>query len=166
MSRSIGVVVSLVVGALLVAGGALGSKVIAQEATPTASGELITIVLVEHNEHDTNVDVGEPGPSAGDLRVWGPNPLFDADNATDSGATTQGSCVALNAASDCLAQETVVFADGSTLEIQGVQLGGGQPSMRTIVAGSGQFLGAVGTVSVAPTEDEAVWSKTFEFSLR
>jgi hypothetical protein len=158
--------VSFALGALLLAGGALVPGVIAQEATPVASAGLTTIVLVEQNEHDTNVDLGEPGPSAGDLRVWGPNPLFDAENAVDTGATTQGSCVTINAANDCLAQETVLFADGSTLEIQGIQLGGGQPSTRTIVAGSGEFLGAVGTVSVAPTEDEAVWSKTFEFSLR
>lgn len=107
----------------------------------------------------------ESAAAVGDLRVWGPNALYDEENATDTGATTQGTCVALNAAFDCLADETIVLADGSTLEIQGIQLGGGVPSARTIVGGSGQYLGAVGTVAVTPTEDLALWTKTIVISL-
>ncbi len=57
--------------------------------------------------------------------MWGPNPHFEAANASDSKSTTQVPCVALNAANDCPADESVVFPDGSTLEIQGVQRGGG-----------------------------------------
>ena len=166
MSRVTGIFASVALGAALMVGVALAPRVIAQEATPEARGDLIAIVLVEHNEHDTMIDLGKPGPSTGDIRVWGPNPLFDADNVANTGATTQGSCVAMNDGGDCLAQETVVFPDGSTLEIQGIQLGGGQPSTRTIVSGSGAYLGAVGTLTVAPTEDETVWTKTFEYSLR
>jgi hypothetical protein len=55
--------------------------------------------------------------------------------------------------------ETIVFPDGSTLEIQGVQPGKPVPSMRTIVGGSGQYLGATGTIAVSPTEDLTVWTK-------
>lgn len=117
MARSHGVFVSGAPGGLLIAGDAVGARVLAQEAAPDAAA-LTTIVLTERNEHETNGDLGDPGPSAGDLRVWGPNPLFDAGNVEDTGATTQGSCVALNAANDCLAQDTVVFTGGSTLEMQ------------------------------------------------
>lgn len=64
--------------------------VIAQEATPAASSGYgsTTMVLIEHNERETKLDLGEPGPSAGDLLVWGPNPLYDEANASDTGATS------------------------------------------------------------------------------
>ncbi len=153
---------------VLIAAGIWTARAVAHDATPSASPGAAgtTLLLVEHNDNETNVDLGNPGPSAGDLRVWGPNLLYDAANASDSGATTQGTCLALNAANDCLADETVVFPDGSTLEIQGVQRGGGAPSTRTIVGGSGRYLGATGTLAVAPTEDETVWAKTFEIGER
>ena len=103
---------------------------------------------------------GDDGPSAGDIRVWGPNPLFDETNTTDTGAVTQGSCIGINVNFDCLVNETMIFPDGSTLEIQGLQPGGSVPSVRTIVGGSGQYLGATGTVAVAPSDDQALWTKT------
>ncbi len=148
---------------VLIAGGAWAARAIAQDATPVAGpgAGATTLILVEHNDNETIVDLGEPGPSAGDMLVWGPNPLYDAANAIDTGATTQGTCVTLHAANACLAHETVIFPDGSTLEIQGVERGGGEPSARTIIAGSGQYLGATGTLSVVPTEDEQLWTKTF-----
>jgi len=153
---------------VLIVGGVFAVRVVAQDATPSASpiAGATTIVLVEHNDNETNVDLGESGPSAGDLRVWGPNPLFDAANTANSGVTTQGSCVAMNAVNDCLLTETVLFPDGSTLELHGIQLGGGVPSTRTIVGGSGTYLGAIGTVAVAPTADERYWAKTFEIVIR
>ena len=156
------------IASVLTVGGVSAVRVIAQDATPSTSPVTgaTTIVLVEHNDNETNVDLGETGPSAGDLRVWGPNPLYDAANTADSGATTQGTCVAMNAANDCLLNETVLFPDGSTLELHGIQLGGGVPSTRTIVGGSGQYLGASGFVAVAPTEDERYWAKTFEITMR
>ena len=111
------------------------------------------MVLVEHSDHATDVDLGAAGPSAGDIRVWGPNPLYDADNVTDTGAQTQGTCIALNADWDCVVAETIVFADGSTLEFQGFGVGDAKQSLRTIVGGSGRYLGATGTAVVEPTQD-------------
>ena len=145
------------------AGAALAGILVARD-TPTtaAAAQQTTLVLVEHNTAMTDIDQHDAGPGPGDLRVWGPNPLFDEENSEDTGATTQGSCIALNAAHDCIADETIVFPDGSTLQIQGVQLGNAQPSTRTIVGGSGQYLGATGTLSVAPTDDLAFWKKTIE----
>jgi hypothetical protein len=140
----------------------LGSVAVAHDATPTAMGDPdITFVLDEHNHFVTNVDGGTEGPSPGDVIIWGPNPLFDEANETDTGATTQGACTVFNEQKDCLLIETILFPDGSTLELQGIQPGPAVPSTRTIVGGSGMYLGAWGTVTVAPTEDLTVWTKDF-----
>jgi len=121
-------------------------------------------VLIEHADNLTTLDLGALGSSIGDLQVWGPNPLFDATDITDTGATTQGSCIALNAAFDCLTAETIIFPDGSTLQIQGAE-SSAAVSTRTIVGGSGMYLGAIGTVSVEPADDQTRWTKTFQIVL-
>jgi hypothetical protein len=143
----------------------LATPAIAQEATPSVAGEAdITMVLVEHADEVTNIDQGDEGSSAGDQIIWGPNALYDEANATDTGATTQGICTAISSG-DCVLIETIVFPDGSTLELQGVQPGEPTASTRTIVGGSGQYLGAHGTVTVEPTDDLQYWSKTIEIWL-
>jgi len=106
--------------------------------------------------------VVEMESGAGDVTVWGPNPLYDEANAVDTGALTHGSCTSLNTAGDNHCTETVLFADGSTLEIQGIQRGSGEPSPTTIVGGSGEYRGATGTVVVDPSADYRTWTKTFE----
>ncbi len=120
------------------------------------------LVLVEHATHITNIDQGEQGPSVGDVILWGPNPMYDAANTTDTGATTQGVCTAFEPGGDCMLLETIAFPDGSTLQLQGIQPGQPRTSTRTIVGGSGQYLGAMGTVTVEPTTDRTVWTKTFD----
>lgn len=157
--RKIGPLATLVIGLSLL--GAVAG-VSAQEATPVTSPATETFTLVEHAINVTVVDVGETGPSAGDITVWGPDPLFDEANEVDTGAVTQGSCLALNANFDNHCTETVVFPDGSTIAIQGVQLGNGGPSVTTIVGGSGRYLGATGTVTVTATENDTLWTKVFE----
>lgn len=138
---------------------------IGQDASPVVEGNVMTFTLVERALNVTIVDLGEPGPSAGDLTVWGPDPLFDEANEVDTGALTQGSCMALNAEGDNHCAETIVFADGGTLAIQGVQLGTGGPSLTTIVGGSGVYLGATGTLTVTAADDFALWTKTFEITI-
>ncbi|MFT4037841.1 MAG: dirigent protein [Thermomicrobiales bacterium] len=133
----------------------------AAQATPAPT---TTLHLVEHAVHLTTVDHGDPGPSTGDVQVWGPNPLYDASDSADTGATTQGICTALNAAFDCIVTETILFADGSTLQIGGVEFAAA-PSRRTIVGGSGAYLGATGTVTVEPTADQSHWAKIMEIHL-
>jgi hypothetical protein len=151
---------------LLAAAASFGvSQAVGQEATPIADSNVMTFTLVERALNVTIIDVGEPGPSAGDLTVWGPDPLYDAANEVDTGALTQGSCLALNAEGDNHCTETIVFADSSTLAIQGVQLGGGGPSLTTIVGGSGAYLGATGTLTVTASDDFLLWTKTFEMTL-
>lgn len=137
----------------------------AQEATPVVPGEPITFTLVEHATNVTVVDVGVPGMSPGDITVWGPDALYDEANEVDTGAVTQGSCLALNTAGDNHCYETIVFPNGSTLTIQGVQLGNGGPSVTTITGGSGDYLDAAGTLTVTATDDRLLWTKTFEFTV-
>jgi hypothetical protein len=156
-----GVIIALFVSASIV--GIRGAA--AQSATPTNSTGTATMMLVEHSDHATDVDLGAQGPSAGDIRVWGPNPLFDADNVTDTGAQTQGTCIALNAEWACVLTETIVFPDGSTLEFQGVEQGDDAQSPRTIVGGSGQYLGATGTAMVEPTQDQTIWKRTINVAV-
>lgn len=153
--------VSAVIG-LSMLGGVLQAS--AQEATPVATGATETFTLVERAENVTIVDVTGDGPSAGDITVWGPDALFDEANEVDTGAVTQGSCLALDAAWTNHCTETIVFADGSTLAIQGVQLPVGEQSVTTIVGGSGAYLGAMGTVTVTSNEDGTLWTKTFEIT--
>ena len=135
------------------------------DATPTV-GDMpdVTLELVEQADLVTNIDQGDAGPSVGDLIIWGPNALLDTADETDTGATTQGVCTAISSG-DCLLVETIVFPDGSTLEIQGIQPATPMESTRTIVGGSGIYLGAHGTVTVEPTDDLAVWTKTFKILL-
>lgn len=161
MARSLFLVPLLFLAFL--AGGLWSSRTGAQDATPSSAPGTMSMVLVE--SAGTIIDrFGDDGPSPGDIRVWGPNPLFDETNTTDTGAITQGSCIGINTDFDCLLNETIVFSDGSTLEMQGLQPGKPVPSVRTIVGGSGRFLGASGTVAVAPSEDLSFWTKTFEIS--
>lgn len=149
---------------VLALGAAMGAvRVFAQDATPVADGGTTTMTLVERALNVTDIDLGEAGRTPGDLTVWGPDPLYDEANAVDTGAVTQGSCQAIDAdANHCL--ETIVFADGSTLAIQGVQRGAGVPALTTIVGGSGAYLGATGTVLVVASDDLTLWTKTFEIT--
>jgi hypothetical protein len=133
----------------------------AQEATPGSGTAAAVFTLVERADHVTILDLGDPGTSAGDVTVWGPDPLYDEANAVDTGALTHGSCLSLNAAGDNHCLETILFGDGSTLAIQGIQRGSGAPSLTTIVGGSGTYRGATGTVLVDPSPDYRTWTKTF-----
>jgi hypothetical protein len=159
LSRMVALVALVViVGSLWTTGGD------AQMATPGVPDRAATLILVEHAELVTEIDLGEPGSSVGDLLVWGSNALYDGDNATDTGATTQGTCIAFNANSDCLAAETILFPDGSTIEFQGIERSGGVPSARTIVGGSGRYLGAIGTMAAVASADLLLWTKTIEIA--
>ena len=141
------------------------ANVVAQDATPVTDSGVTTFTLVEHADNVTTVDVGDPGPSPGDLTVWGPDPLFDEANEVDTGALTHGSCQAINAEGDNHCIETIVFPNGSMLAIQGIQYGNGGPSPTVIVGGSGDYLGATGTVLVDASDDFLLWTKTFEITL-
>ena len=160
LSRLIALV-SLV--ALVIASGAWVVRAHAEIATP-AGASYATLILVEHADLVTEIDLGEPGPSVGDTLVWGPNALYDEADVDDTGAMTQGTCIAFDANSDCLAAETILFPDGSTIEFQGIERSGGVPSARTIVGGSGRYLGAIGTMAAVPSADLLLWTKTIEIA--
>jgi hypothetical protein len=149
---------------VVIAGGSGTVRGETRMATPGVPDTAATLILVEHADLVTEIDLGEPGSSVGDMLVWGPNALYDGDNSIDTGATTQGTCIAFNAKADCLAAETILFADGSTLEFQGIERGGGAPAARTIVGGSGRYLGVAGTMTAVPSADLTLWTKTIEIA--
>jgi hypothetical protein len=149
-------------GALVIASGTWTARTYAEMATPASASDA-TLLLIEHADLVTEIDLGEPGPSVGDMLVWGPNALYDEADAIDTGATTQGTCIAFDANADCLAVETILFPDGSTLDFQGIERGGA-PSTRTIVGGSGRYLGAAGTMTAVPSADLMLWTKTIEIA--
>jgi len=149
---------------MAVVGAASGT---AQTVTPVPQSGVfarpIISELVERLENVRYIDQGDPGRSPGDLIVWGPNPLYDAENVLDTGATTQGLCIAINAGADCMLVETITFETGGTLDIRGMRPGEPVASEWTIVGGSGSFRGVTGTVTVSPTADPTIWARRFEF---
>jgi heme A synthase len=62
--------------ALVITSGAWVVRAQAEMATPT-SASYATLILIEHADSVTEIDLGEPGPSVGDMLVWGPNALYD-----------------------------------------------------------------------------------------
>lgn len=150
-------------GRIAYEGEVVSSEAEAPLAAQTAETASTTLTLVERSDNVNDIDLGEEGPSLGDMIVWGPDPLYDETNTTDTGATTQGVCVVFNVTGDCLLNETIVFPDGSTIEIQGIEAGETVVSTRTIVGGSGRYLDVRGTVTVEPASDLSSWTKTFEF---
>lgn len=145
----------------------------AQDATPevavgtpeavTASGAPVELKLVDQSRNVNNVDFGNDGLTPGDMIVWGPDPLYNADDLQDTGSVTYGSCVMVNTDGDCMAQETFIFADGSTIEVQGLEYGATKPSVKTIVGGSGDFVGITGTLTDIPDADRTTWTKHIEY---
>jgi hypothetical protein len=130
-------------------------------ASASQNGQPIVAMLIERVIDSGYVDLGEPGPSAGDLYTWGPNPLFDSENVIDTGARVQGSCIALNVAADCYASETTTFVLGGILEARGVMRSGGPTSLLTITGGTVNFRGATGNVAIAPRDDPRTWLRTY-----
>lgn len=137
------------------------SGISAQEAaTPVAVND--TLVLVERDENTETIDIGEPGPSAGDILVWGPNPLYDAENESDTGATLAGQCIWLDSDGHQHCSMTFVFPDGSMVTAQGPQQEGGVSTM-VITGGTGQYLGATGRLQSEPSSDNSTFTQTLEF---
>ncbi len=145
----------------------------AQDATPvvpvatpeamTAANAPVELKLVDQSRNVNTVDYANDGLTPGDMIVWGPDPLYNADNMQDTGSVTYGSCVMVNTDGDCMAQETFIFADGSTLEVQGLEFGATTQSVKTIVGGSGIFLGATGTLTDIPDATRSTWTKHIEY---
>jgi hypothetical protein len=95
------------------------------------------------------------------MLVWGLNVLYDEANVNDTGAATQGTCIAFNVATDCLTAETILFPDGSTLNFQGIERRGA-PSARNIVGDSERYLGAIRTMVAVPSAASLFWTKTIK----
>lgn len=145
----------------------------AQDATPevavatpeavAANNAPVELELVDRSRNVNTVDFGNDGLTPGDMIVWGPDPLFDADNQVDTGAVTYGTCIMVNTKGDCMAQETFIFADGSTIEVQGLEFGATVPSAKTIIGGSGDFLGVTGALTDIPDANRTTWTKHIQY---
>jgi hypothetical protein len=133
------------------------------EAVPIEEATMV-ITMVERSENVTNVDRDGDGPSPGDMIVWGPDPLYDETNTVDTGAVTYGTCVMVNDEGDCMANMTILFPDGSAIQIQGLEPGATVTSVKTIVGGTGEYAGATGTLIDDPSPDRSTWTKTLEIS--
>lgn len=132
------------------------------EASPAASAP-VELILVDRSRNVNTVDFGNDGLTPGDMIVWGPDPMYNADDLEDTGSVTYGSCVMVNTDGDCMAQETFIFADGSTIEVQGLEFGSTKSSVKTIVGGSGIFLGITGTLTDTPDANRTTWTKHIEY---
>src|SRR4051794_16654907 len=63
--------------ALVLASGARVARTSAEMSTPTAGAGNAPLILIEHADLVSEIDLGEPGVSVGDMLVWGPNTLYD-----------------------------------------------------------------------------------------
>ena len=147
--------------ALVVVAAIEAHRLAAQEASPIAGADE-PLILVERNERTESLDLGPAGVSAGDLLVWGPNPFYDAANATATGGSVAGECVTLNADGNQHCSQTLVFPDGSTLTAQGLQQGDGSPAIYAVTGGTGAYLGATGRLLTEPSDDFALFTYTIE----
>jgi hypothetical protein len=66
-----------IVALVVIASGSWSARTDAQMATPGVNEKSATLILIEHADLVTEIDLGEPGPSVGDMLVWGPNALYD-----------------------------------------------------------------------------------------
>ncbi len=154
--------------AAMIAGGLQFSRIAAEDGMPVSDASPVgtrTMVLAERVEHQTTLDLGEPGTSAGDVLYWEPNPLYDGANTTDTGAVSMGTCVVVSADFDCVLVETITFPDGSTLQFQAGQPTDTSPYLRTIVGGSAEYLGAIGSATAVERDDGRVWTRTIEVQI-
>ena len=82
--------------AFAITSGAWIAHTSAEMSTPTAGADDATLILIEHADLVTEIDLGEPGASVGDILVWGPNALYDeaevfgSKRAEPSTAATSG----------------------------------------------------------------------------
>ena len=63
--------------ALVIASSAWVTRTSAEMSTPAAGAGAATLILIEHADLVSEIDLGEPGDSVGDMLIWGPNALYD-----------------------------------------------------------------------------------------
>jgi hypothetical protein len=133
-------------------------------ASPSASGRSNTIHLIEHPTNVSSVEVGsltgctDATSCRGDY-LLGDNPVFDAVTGAEVGTITF-ECFFFDPGSlklHCPGITITLTNRGQIVFNESVDLGGEvRPANGTIIGGSGEFLGAIGTVTskkLASTSD-------------
>ena len=107
-----------------------------------------SLLLVEHADTDTTVDVGQKGDSAGDLLTFA-NPIFDAANRIRVGRD-QGYCVRVVPGKSWECFWTLILQKGQ-ITIEGPFYDAGD-SVMAITGGTGRYAGAKGNLHVHPRD--------------
>lgn len=117
------------------------------------------LVLFSVAENDAFLSVGRPD-GAGDKILW--NSALELEDGTAAGRSA-GYCIRLDAAGTNHCTLTVDHEGHGRMIIQGVEQPEPAPSIMVIVAGSGDYVGAAGEVTVRPVEDRARFRYDIDF---
>lgn len=131
-----------------------------------ADADVVTITLKQEAPTRTAIDLGEPGPSAGDLQ------FFEAKLSGDGGLTATLTGLVITAhvppagsegEETALAQMTFDFGDGNSLVVEGkhvypgagAEFTPGAPQVRAVVGGTGIYMGARGQLETSRQDDDS-----------
>jgi allene oxide cyclase len=118
------------------------------------------IKLVERPLGETTVDLGKKGDSRGDLLVFS-NEVFDAANKVRVGSD-QGYCVRITAGKSWECIWTLILKTG-LITVEGPFMDDGD-SLFAITGGTGEYLGAKGSMTLHPRDAKAT-SYDFTYDL-
>jgi hypothetical protein len=165
MARFGGILVGLamVLAALVGAGRGFAKQATPiTDQTPVATPVGTNVIrVVERAETDTELDLGDPGESIGDMIAFG-NPIYDETNTTQVGVD-QGSCV-LAFPGEAYECSFTVILEGGQLVVQGPFNVDGSDSTLAITGGTGAFAGAQGEMLLQVFVDDSTEADEFLFT--
>lgn len=154
--RRVPVVVAAV--SALSVGVGIAAGAVAMQATPVGAGMTPTVVVIEHADTDTVVDLGPEGDSLGDTLAFG-NQLYDESDSEVVGRS-QGSCVRVEVGAAWECTWTNVLPDGN-LVVQGPFYDAAD-SMLAITGGTGEYAGATGEMRLRALEGGTKYEFAFD----
>lgn len=123
---------------------------------PAGAMDSVELFVVARGAPETIIDLGEKGPSAGDMNIWS-QPVFDGREKEQVG-TSSGYCVRVSATEPVLqCSFTLALKEGSVF-ISSSRKGKTGPFNGAVTGGTGEYAGARGEVKYYPNEDFTKWS--------